>query len=290
VKAALCALVFFLGNLAAAENVAPTVVPPAIAPVYAAAKAEFDAGNFAAAAAGIEDALTKLPAGTDGLALLNLTLGTSYSRSSLPEKSVGPLESAAKVFPDAVPLLADAYRETGRAEDAIHAYEKAATGDSTNARYSRARISELKSASASDPKSAATLLFSAADAFAELGEGDATYFAEATRLYERIARNRDWRGEATARAVFSLGDVERRKKALPEAIAYFQRCFVSWSRYTEWAAKAYIAAAESFEALGRRAEAKAHLFEIVRKETKYGKTPEFTEAKKRLRAWGETVP
>ena len=44
------------------------------------------------------------------------------------------------------------------------------------------------------------------------------------------------------------------------------------------------------EALGRRAEAKAHLFELVRKADKYGRLPEFNEAKVRLRAWGEVVP
>ena len=49
-------------------------------------------------------------------------------------------------------------------------------------------------------------------------------------------------------------------------------------------------ASECFEALGRRPEAMAHLRELVRKADKYGKFPEFNEAKKRLRAWGDVVP
>ena len=94
-------------------------------------------------------------------------------------------------------------------------------------------------------------------------------------------------GEATARAVFSLGEVQRQKKALPEAIAYYQRCFVSWARYPAWCARAYLRASESFEALGRRPEAIAHLRELLRKRDKYSRFPEFEEAEKRLRAWGE---
>ena len=108
-------------------------------------------------------------------------------------------------------------------------------------------------------------------------------------LYETIARTKAWRGESTARALFSLGEIQRLRKAYPEAIAYYQRCFVSWARYPQWCARAYHRAADSFEALGRRPEAISHLREMLRKSDKYGRLPEFNEAKTRLRAWGEVV-
>lgn len=265
-------------------------VPAAIAPVYANAKAALDAGQFADAARIIDAFLQGAPPDTAGLGVLYLAQGTAFLRNAQPEKAIAPLEKAAASDATVFPLLADAFRGAGRNDDATRAYEKAAAGESLNARYSRARIAELQSAAEPDAKKAAELSFAAADAFAALGADDATYFDEATKLYESIARNKAWRGEATARAVYSLGEVERTKKAFPEAIAYYQRCFVSWSKYANWSARAYMRAADSFEALGRRTEAKEHLRELVRKDEKYAKFPEFTEAKTKLRAWGDVVP
>ena len=262
-------------------------VPVAVAPVYAEAKAALDSREFAEAARVLDEALAKLPPDTAGLALLHLTLGTARLRSNEPEKAIAPLEKAAASDPAAIPLLANALRGVGRADDARRTYEKATTGDTVNAKYSRARIAQLDSATEKDAIKAAAYAFTAADAFAALGDEDPTYLDEATTIYETIARNKQWRGEATARAVFSLGEVQRQKKALPEAIAYYQRCFVSWARYPSWCARAYLRASESFEALGRRPEAIAHLRELLRKRDKYSRFPEFEEAEKRLRAWGE---
>ena len=265
-------------------------VPAAVAPSYANAKAALDAGQFADAARMLGESLAELPPDTAGIGLLYLAQGTAFLRGGQPEKAIAPLEKAVLSDASVLPLLADSFRGAGRKDDAMRAYEKAASGDSLNAGYSRARLSELQSAGEPDATKAAALLFAAADAFAALGAEEATYIAEATKLYEAIARNKVWRGESTARAVFSLGEVERGKKAFPEAIAYYQRCFVSWSKYVNWSARAYLRAADSFEALGRRTEAKEHLRELVRKDAKYGKLPEFAAAKTRLRAWGDVVP
>ena len=263
------------------------VVPQSepVPPEYAAAKAALDAQDPALAARIIEESLAALPPGTEGSALLQLTLGTAYLRAGQPEKAVAPLEKAAVRDPAAVAPLADALRGAGRAEEARGAYEKAVAADAANARYSRARIAQLDSAAEKDPQKSAAFLFTAADTFAE----DTGYFDEATALYETIARTKAWRGESTARALFSLGEIQRLRKAYPEAIAYYQRCFVSWARYPQWCARAYHRAADSFEALGRRPEAISHLREMLRKSDKYGRLPEFNEAKTRLRAWGEVV-
>ncbi len=269
---------------------ATATVPAAVAPAYADARAALDENNYAEAARILDEALAKLPPETDGIALLQLTLGTAHLRAGQPAKAIAPLEKAADRDSAAIAPLADALRGNGRNEEARRTYEKAAAGDALNARYSRARIAELDSATEKDPQKAAALLFASADAFVVLGGEDASYYEEASKLYESIARNKQWRGESTARAIYLLGEVQRLRKALPEAIAYYQRCFVSWARYPAWCARAYLRASESFEALGRRAEAKAHLFELVRKADKYSRLPEYNEAKTRLRAWGETVP
>jgi tetratricopeptide (TPR) repeat protein len=248
-----------------------------------------EAGDFAGAASKLEESIAAIPASTPGVPLLQFALGTAWLRAGEPGKAVGPLEKAVVADPAAQAPLADAYRGAARAQDARRLYEKAASGDSLNARYAKARIAELDAAIESDAAKAVALLFSAAEIFSTLGADDSVYFDEATKLLEEIARGKKWRGEPTARAVFSLGEVQREKKAYPEAIAHYQRCFVSWSRYPQWSAKAYLRAAAAFEALGRRAEAIAHLHELVRKADKYGKLPEFNEAKKQLRAWGEVV-
>ena len=256
-----------------------------VAPEYAAAKAALDAQDPALAARIIEESVAALPPGAEVSALLQLTLGTAYLRAGQPEKAIAPLEKAAVRDPAAIAPLGDALRGAGRTEEARRAYEKAVIGDAKNARYSSARIAQLDSAAEKDPQKSAAFLFTAADTFAE----DPGYLGEATALYETIARIKAWRGESTARALFSLGEIQRQRKAYPEAIAYYQRCFVSWARYPQWCARAYHRAADSFEALGRRAEAVAHLRELLRKSDKYGRLPEFNEAKTRLRAWGEVV-
>ena len=285
-NAALSCVAFFAATLIvspAHSADTPKLVPASVAPAYAEAKEAMDAADFAKAAQILEDALRELPAQADGANLLNLALGTAYLRADQPEKAIAPLEK--NPTPEALPLLADALRRAGRPADARRFYEKASTGESINARYSRARISEIDAATADKPE----LLFAAADGFAALGPEDAAYFDEASKLYEAIARSRQWRGEPTAHAIFSLGEVQRQRKSYPEAIAYYQRCFVSWAKFTQWGARSYLRAAECFETLGRRTDAIAHLREMMRKADKYGRLPEFIEAKTKLRSWGEVV-
>jgi TolA-binding protein len=81
-------------------------------------------------------------------------------------------------------------------------------------------------------------------------------YDEAKPLYEQVASTREWRGESTAMAVYSLGEIMRAQGKLPEAIAYYQRVFVAYQRYLPWVAKAYIASAQCFEQLGKKQEAR----------------------------------
>ncbi len=119
-----------------------------------------------------------------------------------------------------------------------------------------------------------------ARALVELGRYD-----EASKLFQMIAGMREWRGETTASAVYALGDIAARQGRWAEAIAFYQRVFVLYQRYLSWVAKAYIGAAESFDKLGRRPEAIAHLQEMLRNE-KLSEYPETAKARELLKTWG----
>lgn len=104
---------------------------------------------------------------------------------------------------------------------------------------------------------------------------------EAEKIFEQVASIREWRGEATAASVFSLGEVERQRGNLAKAIAYYQRVYVAYQKFLPWVAKAYLLSGEAFEKLGQREEAVKTYRELLRNErlTAY---PEFAEARGRL--------
>ena len=290
---------FFLGLLLAVSPAAERN----LAEVYREAKAALEKGDAAKCAELLEPALK----GVEGpeLAPAQLALGSAWLRLGKADAAVEVLEKAAAQFagtaqaPNALAPLGDALRAAGKAGDARAAYERAAgaEGESVNIRYAKARVSELNGEARErkgEFKEAAEAYLSAADLLLVLGREDSAYLDDARAIYEKVAKGsgkpgKDWRGEPTARAVFGMGEVERARGELPEAIAYYQRTFVSWVRYPHWAAQAYLRAAECMDKLGKRDFAIRHLREMVRKIERYGTLPEYQEAKKQLRAWGEDV-
>jgi TolA-binding protein len=92
-----------------------------------------------------------------------------------------------------------------------------------------------------------------ARAFALLGKLDS-----AKELFEQVAGNRSWRGEATAEALFNLGEIAARRGTpddLAKAQAHYQRVYLSYKRFPEWVSKAYLRSAETFIQLGQKQEA-----------------------------------
>jgi TolA-binding protein len=110
-------------------------------------------------------------------------------------------------------------------------------------------------------------------------------YEESKKLFEQVASIREWRGESTAFAIYSLGEIEARQNRLPEAIAHFRRVFVAYQKFLPWVAKAYIRAADSFEKMGKRQDAIENLREMLRNE-RLEKFPEQQEARRRLQQWG----
>ena len=109
---------------------------------------------------------------------------------------------------------------------------------------------------------------------------------EAQKGFEQVASVREWRGEATACSVYSLGQIAAKRGKWAEANAYFQRVYVGYQKFLSWVAKAYIASGESFEKLGQTQEATNTYRELLRNE-KLANFPEATEARKRLQALGQ---
>lgn len=109
---------------------------------------------------------------------------------------------------------------------------------------------------------------------------------EAKKMFEQIASVREWRGEATAFAVYSLGEIAQKQDKLPEAIAYYQRVFVAYQRYLPWVAKAYLKSAECFEKLGKTQEA-INTYQEMLKNEKLASFSETEVARKRLQELGQ---
>ena len=108
---------------------------------------------------------------------------------------------------------------------------------------------------------------------------------EAKKLFLEISANREWRGEATAAAVYSLGEIEMKSDHLPEAIAYYQRVYVAYQKYLPWVAKAYIQSAVCFEKLGKQQEAINTYRELLRNQ-KLTTFPEAEVARTAIEASG----
>jgi TolA-binding protein len=109
---------------------------------------------------------------------------------------------------------------------------------------------------------------------------------EAQKGFEQVASVREWRGEATAFSVYSLGQIAARRGKWAEANAYFQRVYVGYQKFLPWVAKAYIASGESFEKLGKNQEAANTYRELLHNE-KLANFAETSEARKRLQALGQ---
>ena len=267
---------------------------------YREARAALSAGDAAKAVALLEPVL----AGTEGdeaqRSLASLALGLAYLRTGKIESSVPLLEKAAARSvgtPDAASALAplgDARRKLGQTTEARQAYTQAAEAapSAPLGKYAQARLTELTGESQLAEKAyakAAGSFLSAADDLLALATDEPAYLADASALYTKVAQGREWRGEPTARAVFSMGEVERAQGHLPEALAYYQRTFVSWLRYPHWCALAYLRAADCMDQLGKREFAIRHLWEMIGKPERFRALPEYEQARKQLRAWGEKV-
>lgn len=107
---------------------------------------------------------------------------------------------------------------------------------------------------------------------------------DAKDLFEQVAGNRSWRGEATAESVYSIGEIYLKRGAsedLAQAQARFQRVYISYKKWDQWVAKSYLGSAEAFVKLGQRPEAINTLREMLRQD-RLATRPESATARERL--------
>ncbi len=79
-------------------------------------------------------------------------------------------------------------------------------------------------------------------------------YDESKELYVQIQNTKEWKGEATATALFMQGEIEMAKKSPGTAISYYQRMILTQPKWKSWLAKSYLQAAKAFIALNRPAE------------------------------------
>lgn len=115
----------------------------------------------------------------------------------------------------------------------------------------------------------------------------------AKELFEQIASNRSWRGEATAQSIYSLGEILLKRgtsEDLAQAQAHFQRVYISYKKFTPWVARAYLSSGQTFEKLGQAKEALATYKEMIRSRDRFENYPELKRAEERVRVLELQVP
>jgi len=112
---------------------------------------------------------------------------------------------------------------------------------------------------------------------AVIGQGEVLVeqgeFDQARSMLQNVLRVSEWRGEAHAHALFVIGTSyyreaeglsgEERERRLLNAHGFFERTFVMYSYFKEWAGKAYVMDTRTLIALGQMDDARRTLDELL---------------------------
>ena len=74
-------------------------------------------------------------------------------------------------------------------------------------------------------------------------------YADAEDCFKKVLAVREWRGPLWPQALYGLGESQRIQRKYDEASAYFERIYIMYGNYRQWAAKAYLARAECLSRL-----------------------------------------
>ncbi len=114
------------------------------------------------------------------------------------------------------------------------------------------------------------------DMLMEMGRFDA-----ALERYETVMRNRDWRGEPQAEALFKIGMINFRQSNWERAHAFFERTVAGHSAYRDWASKAYLYNGRALQNLGQFDRARENDAEFL-ETSGFEAMPEFAEIQRRF--------
>ena len=108
---------------------------------------------------------------------------------------------------------------------------------------------------------------------------------DALGCLEQIVRAKGAGAAAKCEALFSMGELHRASGAPQLALPYLQRVYVSYGGFQPWAAKAYLASAEAFTALGKPDAARKTYLELLAS-TLVPEAPERAVAASKLESLG----
>lgn len=171
---------------------------------------------------------------------------TAYENTSLRPTIRQALTRVLEVYPDAE----EAVLETLMALGDLSARE-------ANLEVALQHYSRVQEQFPSSPKAVQAVLRQG-DVLLEAGRYD-----QAVEKYETILKTRSWRGPAWAEAQYKIGVCHFNQSLFSEAHAYFERTFLAFAQYREWAARAYLKDAETLLRMGAPEDARNTLQEIL---------------------------
>lgn len=164
------------------------------------------------------------------------------------ERIMDEYEDSPSILP-ALMLQAEAARNEGNLERALRLFKEAEERFPAHEQIFRAVIGQ-------------------GEMMIEKGE-----FAEARSILQNVLRVSEWRGEAHAHALYVIGmsyfreaerlSGEERERRLLNAHGFFERTFVMYSYFKEWAGKAYVMDTRTLMALGEVDDARRTLDEFL---------------------------
>lgn len=88
---------------------------------------------------------------------------------------------------------------------------------------------------------------------------------DARQLYERILRVPNWRGPLHARALYEIGKTFEAEGRMGEARGFYERVYLGYQHFSEWASKSYLADAQILFDMNQIADARRVLTEAEEK-------------------------
>lgn len=212
--------------------------------------------------------------------LLLSTIGDNARKKGITDKAEGCYKRLQEVFPDsdytdgAAVGLAEIAFDKGEYDKALTLFDEA-----TGAKYQGS--SRLLDATVGKAKTLVKL----------------KKYDDAFKLYSEISQTKEWRGEATAQALYSMGEIEMLRGKTGDAVSYFQRVFIAHQKWKSWVAKAYLQSARGFLKLNRPGdsaenkpsdrEAAIKTLQEARNRKDLEKEPEYQEIVKELQKLGQ---
>lgn len=102
-------------------------------------------------------------------------------------------------------------------------------------------------------------------------------FDKADACFSEVLSVRQWRGPLWPAALFGRGECARRQRRFAEATAFYERIYVLYLHYDDWAAKAYLRRSECLMRMNQYVKAEETLEEMLANQA-LAETPEGEEA------------